>query len=369
MLKTLIILKTIILLIFVSANGFAQKQNTSIVYTQVVKDNLNCGWNSNTKRIFCFVMVRTTDANVYNSAENQTRKISIPPQEFPLDLEVLYGDNKVALSSNGNPLDNNLPAKLSKEMNLANNNSLTFEIDSTYMSKIFGAHYMQDLREQHMNFESKDRPTALDLTDYLKGATRQNTTDESLIAKVESSSVHFSSYSCHFNNTKGNRRAECSWKITMTFVIGSASADSVKNPYTEATSAGCLVKTDDGVKVFRGQRQEDFEPTLQLPGTLRKKGQSAQEAAQKATYEELGVDVLVGDVIAKFKPFTLSQQNYGWFYLFACELKDKNQSFTPKDTYESQEVLSINQSNFANYPKEQWKYPENFEIIQKIINP
>ena len=127
-------------------------------------------------------------------------------------------------------------------------------------------------------------------------------------------------------------------------------------------AAGCLIQYDEKV-VAAVHRVSN---TLVLPIGTHKTGEFAKQTAQRETYEETGLSVIVGQHIHTFNKDVL---------LFNCSIPNAKKVFSrqiiPRDNLEIAEVVLINPKtmlqNNGRISNLKWRYDTTAKFLNSIF--
>lgn len=124
-------------------------------------------------------------------------------------------------------------------------------------------------------------------------------------------------------------------------------------------NAGCLIKIQDKMLMVRDLKSQKLSP----PGGKPETDQTAQCTAHHETWEETGLNVKVGRLLANFNQH---------FLLFACKpvnaakLQAVNRLKVPsRVAHAIQELLLLNPSLLK---PEDWRFPKQLPVIQKAFS-
>ena len=171
---------------------------------------------------------------------------------------------------------------------------------------------------------------------------------------VEKTEIRNSPNQCHFDENKLNLICE----RTEIFRFHARKAKKPVVNYSDAYSAGCLVKTPKGFLIF-----ENASGELEIPGTRRRTGESTNETAMRAAKAEVGANnIKVDHLIKSYTPMFAN----GKHYLFMCSLTEPQDNFTPKDTFEAKKVLLYNRESKPELESKNWSYPTDKKILGSL---
>ena len=125
-------------------------------------------------------------------------------------------------------------------------------------------------------------------------------------------------------------------------------------PYTSETdsavSAGCFYVEDDKLLVVQG-----WTGALSLPGGLVRRGESAQCAAYRETWEETGLLLKPGERIDGFKDS---------YFLYRCQRSGAETKVDPSDGLEVRRALFISPQEFQDFT---WRFPGDTALTQHLL--
>ncbi|TXS92082.1 NUDIX hydrolase [Parahaliea maris] len=124
----------------------------------------------------------------------------------------------------------------------------------------------------------------------------------------------------------------------------------VPGPGDLAPSAGCLLLSADGMLVV-----ENWKGKLSPPGGLTNQGESAQCAAHRETWEESGLDVIPGELLATFDT---------GFNLYRCAMAPGAGELAPHAMTEVRRAYWLPLSDFG---AARWRYEGQGEQLQALI--
>lgn len=120
-------------------------------------------------------------------------------------------------------------------------------------------------------------------------------------------------------------------------------------------NGGCLIVHDDKVLMAKHRKKDKWN----LPGGTYEPGESAQCAAQRETWEEVGVKVEIGELVTRFK---------NGFYLYRCHLNAgeyRSQYAVPESGVK--EVTAIEWIDPSTLSPADWRYPERWPKEQQLF--
>lgn len=315
---------TIALMFFSTTNVLAAGPEVLAMRTDV-KDYYMCPSDVSQERIFCFCQTRVLTLQVVASGRVSTQQIPGPCGEA---IELFPQQNKAQYYKN---IDSD-PVVASPDQFELDLKEETFSVafKSSFMTKILQARQADLVREQELQLAAKD-------------------------FQVTKTKVVNGEFKCQYDPAA--QAANCTRSETFSF-IGNAT-EGLDPTYANAYSAGCLVETENGYAVLR-----DDSGYLKLPGNQRAKGETAQEAAARSARQEVGAEVVVGELHSHFTPMLTN----GEHYLFYCQLKEGTAMTQASDSYESRQVLFFNSKTKQSLSEQDWTFPSNREILENLVD-
>lgn len=123
-------------------------------------------------------------------------------------------------------------------------------------------------------------------------------------------------------------------------------------------SAGCVILHEDHLLVV----DHRFGGKLGLPGGGRKQGETAQCTAHRETLEETGLDVRVGQRLGEL---------HKGFTLYLCHPEQTPELSRPLSLPATAwlEVVEAHWQRPEELRPDDWRYPDQLEVLQRIIQP
>ncbi len=122
------------------------------------------------------------------------------------------------------------------------------------------------------------------------------------------------------------------------------------DPDEVAASAGCFSVENGGLLLVRG-----FNGKVSLPGGSSEPGETARCTAFRETWEETGLRLLPGELLAVFDT---------GFHLYRCERDDGSGEIDPPLRLEVREVFYLSIDRFFDY---EWRFAEQRDLLREML--
>ena len=117
-----------------------------------------------------------------------------------------------------------------------------------------------------------------------------------------------------------------------------------------AASAGCFSVADDALLLVQG-----FNGKVSLPGGSSEPGETARCTAFRETWEETGLRLLPGELMAVFDT---------GFHLYRCERHEGSGQIDPPLRLEVRDVFYLDADRFSDY---QWRFEEQGDLLREML--
>ncbi|HEY9134472.1 MAG TPA: NUDIX hydrolase [Pseudomonadales bacterium] len=117
-------------------------------------------------------------------------------------------------------------------------------------------------------------------------------------------------------------------------------------------NAGCFIHDNGKLLVIR----QRINSKLSTPGGTNKTGETAQCTAHRETWEEAGVNVVVGRELHVFS---------NEFYLYECSITNTKTPLHSNDLIEVSEVLWVDPRDTL---KTNWRYSDQYALIIELLD-